>query len=345
MFGYRMSDYDRRVYAEQLQDFLPEYITDCHTHIWKQEFGGETPAKGCVSWTRYVAKDCTVEDLLQTYRDLFPGKKVLPVLMGQPEADLTKTNAYTRKAAAEYSLPALYCTDYAMPPAFLEQAVTEGGFAGIKPYLNNSPAWIPGNEVRIFDFLPHAHLRLADRHGWIVMLHIPRPMRLRDPLNLAQILEIEERYPNAKVILAHIGRAYAEEDIGDAFRLLRRTVNLRFDFTANTLDRAMLACIDAVGPKRVLFGSDLPITKMRMYRTTENGFYYNHVPRGLYGDVSGDPHMRETDEIEITNFLYEELLAFKRAAQELRLSPAEIRAILGGNAEQLLGISQEEATV
>ena len=74
-----------------------------------------------------------------------------------------------------------------MPAEFLEKEVTEGGFAGLKPYLNRSPSYIPGNEVRIFDFLTHEHLRLADRHGWIVMLHIPRPGRLRDPLNLVPV--------------------------------------------------------------------------------------------------------------------------------------------------------------
>ena len=170
------------------------------------------------------------------------------------------------------------------------------------------------------------------------MLHIPRPGRLRDPLNLVQMLEIEERYPNVKLIIAHIGRAYAPEDLGDAFELLRRTKNMVFDFTANTLDQAMAACLEAVGPKRLLFGSDLPIVKMRMYRTTENGFYYNQVPRGLYGDVSGDPHMVETDEKNITNFLYEELLAFKRAAKALRLTAGEVEDILCRNAEALFGI-------
>lgn len=339
MFGYQMSEYDKTVYEERLRDFLPERMADCHTHIWKKEFGGETPAKGCVSWTRMVAKDCTAEDLLQTYRDLFPGKQVTPVLLGQPEADLNKTNRYTRECAEKYRLPALYCTDYAMSAEFLEREVTEGGFAGLKPYLNNSPAYIPGNEVRIFDFLTPEHLRLADRHGWIVMLHIPRPARLRDPLNLAQMMEIEEKYPHAKIIIAHIGRAYAPEDLGDAFETLKKTKNMMFDFTANTLDRAMIACIEAVGPKRLLFGSDLPIVKMRMYRTTENGVYYNHVPRGLYGDVSGDPHMKETDEKNLTNFLYEELLAFQRTAQTLRLSAEEVRDILCGNAERLFGIS------
>lgn len=333
-----MSEYDKKVYEEKLWDFLPDQMMDCHTHIWKREFGGDSPAKGCVAWTRMVAKDCSAEDLLQTYRDLFPGKQVLPVLMGQPEAELSETNRYTRESSRKYSLPALYCTDYSMSPEFLEREVTEGGFAGLKPYLNRSPSYIPGNEVRIYDFLTPEHLQLADRRGWIVMLHIPRPMRLRDPLNLVQMMEIEEKYPNVKLIIAHIGRAYAEEDLGDAFEILKHTKNMMFDFTANTLDRAMIACLEAVGPKRFLFGSDLPIVKMRMYRTTENGFYYNHVPRGLYGDVSGDPHMVETDETNITNFLYEELLAFRRAAQALRLSAEDVKDILCRNAQRLFGI-------
>jgi predicted TIM-barrel fold metal-dependent hydrolase len=102
----------------------------------------------------------------------------------------------------------------------------------------------------------------------------------------------------------------------------------------------MIECIKAVGTKRIMFGSDLPIVKMRMFRTTENGgFYINNVPRGLYGDVSSDPHMRETDREDITNFLYEELLAFKRCAAELSLSRQDVEDILCNNAAKLFGMN------
>ena len=59
-------------------------------------------------------------------------------------------------------------------------------------------AAIPSDEIPIFDFLPPHQLEVMDRHGWIVMLHIPRDGRLRDPLNLAQMLEIEQRYPRVQ---------------------------------------------------------------------------------------------------------------------------------------------------
>ena len=168
------------------------------------------------------------------------------------------------------------------------------------------------------------------------MLHIPRPKRLRDGLNLAQIMEIEEKYPNVKLVVAHIGRAYAKEDIGDAFEILKNTKNLVFDFTANVCDDAIKACLEAVGPKRLLFGSDLPIAFMRMYRIVENGEYYNIIPRGLYGDVSQEPRMRETDESDITFMIYEQILALKRVAADLKLTDSNIEDIMFLNAKKLI---------
>ena len=180
-----------------------------------------------------------------------------------------------------------------------------------------------------------------DEVGGIVMLHIPRAGRLRDPVNLAQLVEIDRKYPRAKVIVAHVGRAYCPEDIGEAMSILKNTKNLMFDFSANTLDLAMEKCIEAVGTKRVMFGSDMPYTKMRMYRICESGNYVNVVPRGLYGDVSGDSHMRETDESDITLFMYEELLAFRRAALRLGLTQDDINDIMYNNASEYFGIELE----
>ena len=100
----------------------------------------------------------------------------------------------------------------------------------------------------------------------------------------------------------------------------------------------MRECLEAVGPKRLLFGSDMPITKMRMYRIVENGTYINVVPRGMYGDVSNDPHMRETDEPNLTNFLYEEIMAFRKAAEEVGLSKEDVKDVFYNNAARIYGI-------
>jgi hypothetical protein len=139
--------------------------------------------------------------------------------------------------------------------------------------------------------------------------------------------------------VAHVGRAYCDEDVGDAFTRLAQTRHLTFDISANTNANVFEGLIRAVGPRRILFGSDLPILRMRTRRITENGRYVNLVPRGLYGDVSQDPNMREVDGAEaeaLTFFLYEEIAAFRRAAEATRLTPDDIEVVFHANAVGML---------
>jgi predicted TIM-barrel fold metal-dependent hydrolase len=49
--------------------------------------------------------------------------------------------------------------------------------------------------------------------------------------------------------------------------------------------------------------------------------------------------MRETDETDITLFMYEELLAFKRTAEKLGLSREDIEDIMYNNASKFFGIT------
>ena len=336
MLNFKMTDYDKMVYKKELRDFLPDEFIDFHTHLSKKSFGRWGSSNGGSTWTRLVYDEQTAEDLIGAYQDMFPDKKVTPLVFGGCSCDIEKANKYVFEAGNEYGWGTLYRTSYDMPADELEEKVKKGGFLGLKPYLSNCPPYIPANEIRIFDFLPHAHLEKANKNGWIVMLHIPRNGRLKDSVNLAQIAEIEEKYPNIKLIIAHIGRAYAKEDIGNAFDIVGKGENTYFDFTANLCDDAIKACIGAVGTKKLIFGSDMPIAIMRMYRIVEQGVYYNIVPRGMYGDVDGQPHMRESDEENITIMMYEQLKAFKRVSCDLKLSDSEIEAVMRTNAEQLL---------
>lgn len=337
MYQLNMTAYDRKVYQEELRDFLPAKILDCHTHIWLDSFTAAGDYNGGSTWTERVATELSAQALTDTYTQLFPDKTVTPLVFGGCLCDLQQVNDYVYENACRYGFPTLYRTDYSMSGEFLETQIKQGGFLGIKPYLTNVPPYLPVDEIRIFDFLPHEHLEVCDRNGWIVMLHIPRKLRLKDPVNLAQLLEIEQRYPNLKLIVAHVGRAYSRQDLGQAFDLLKDTKNMYFDFTANLCDDAIRACIQAVGTKRIMFGSDLPIAAMRMYRITdETGNYFNVVPRGMYADVRNDPHMLESDEENITLMIYEQLRALKRVAEDLELTKEQIGDIMYANAQCLI---------
>ena len=330
-----MTDYDRLVYEKELKDFLPDKMMDCHVHLHNPSLKGYGSANGGSNWAKYLMRRLNVEDFLTESKKIFPSQEMSALVFGSCGCVIEDINKYVVECNKEYGFPTLARCDYATPPDELEAVVKAGGFLGLKPYLTNCPKYIPSSEIRIFDFLPKEHLEVANKNGWIVMLHIPRSARLRDPVNVAQIMEIEEKYPNVKLIVAHIGRAYSKEDFGNAFEILKNTKNMYFDFTANLLDEAMVEAIKTVGVDRFLYGTDLPIATMRMYRIVENGVYYNVVPKGLYGPVSGEPHMREEENENITIMVYEQLRAFKRAATTLKLKDSDVEKILYSNTKRL----------
>ncbi|MHC1696360.1 MAG: amidohydrolase family protein [Eubacteriales bacterium] len=290
-----------------------------------------------------MACDNSIEDLIRTNELLFPDKTVIPVLFGQPLLgyDIVKGNSYTAEKSSEYGYPALMLATPDMDCDTLEREVARGGFRGLKVYFEYAPAYLPSPEIRIYDYLTRAHLELADRYGWVVMLHIPRPARLRDEVNLAQMLEIDRTYKNARVIISHAGRAYCDEDVGDAYKVLSGTQNLLFDVSANTNSSVFEGLLGAVGTHRVMYGSDLPIFRMRGKRECVGGTYVNVVPEGLYGDVSGMSNMRAAtgdEEEAITFMLYEEILALKRACERTGLTKLDVERLFWSNAASLFNI-------
>jgi len=285
-----------------------------------------------------VADGNLAEDLKNDYARLFPGKEVVPLVFGYPVRDFNMDtgNNYVSSSAGQEGWPSLMMATPDMTADYLEQAVKQGSFCGIKVYLDYAPVHIPAAEIAIFDFLPREQLEWLDKTGRIVMLHIPRSGRLRDRDNQQQLMEIDKCYPNAKVIVAHMGRAYSMEDAGDAFEILSESKNLLFDFSANSSETVFEHALKTFGPGRILFGSDLPFMHMRSRRVCSKGSYVNLVPRGFYPGAATDPYLSESDDPSLTFFLYESIMSIKRAAAASGIKPSEIKKIFYDNADAIL---------
>lgn len=338
---FAVEQHDREFYESRLKRFLPADIIDIHAHIWLDIFRSEgVAAPRGAAWPAHVALDNSLEDLIETYSLLFPGKRITPMIFGFPgtQYDIEQENHYTADCCRSTSLPGLALTMPSWSAAEFESVIERGRFIGCKPYLDYADPAIKAQDITIYDFLPPRHLEVLDRHGWIVMLHLPRPGRLRDPENLRQLLEIDQKYPRAHIIVAHVGRAYCPEDVGPAFEVLKETRTLSFDFSANMNQYVFEKLLEAVGPRRVLFGSDLPILRIRAKRICENGNYVNIVRRGAYGNVAGDGHMREAAGREaktITFLLYEQIDAFRKSCVNAGISARDVQDIFYGNARTL----------
>ena len=339
--------YDKQYYEEILKPFLPEKFIDCHTHVWLMEHDpNKTLRSGTQNWPGLVAKENSIEDLNETNRLLFPDNKVVSVLYGDCAVSIDRkaVNSYVAEKAIDNGFPALYLCHPNTPPEELERIILENPvFKGIKGYLQFAPDYIPADEIRIYDFLTKEHLAVCDKHGWVVQLHIARPKRLADPVNYIQLLEIEQNYPNLQLIVAHLGRAYANEDVGDALEYLKNTEKTVWDFTANTNDWVMEQVLERFGSDRFIYGYDFPIFRMKSRRTVENGVYINEIPQGQfpYEAIRGDSHMREIPYPEaekITFFIYEEMNACRLACQRMGLGKEDVEKIFWSNSARIFGV-------
>lgn len=332
-----IKDVDRKFYQDRISGFLPERIVDIHTHVWRRsDFPGCTSDPRNVSWPARVAADNPIEDLTETYRLMLPGKQVTPLVFAMvPQGgNIDALNGYVQQCACRSGGPALLFTDPSWSAEQTQRRIVEGGFLGAKSYLSLAAPHLKTSEITIFDFFPPHQLEVLNRLGLILMLHLPRDGRLGDPVNLAQMLQIERQYSNLHVVIAHVGRAYCDGDMGRAFEVLAESKSLCFDISANTNQSVFERLIRCVGPRRILFGSDMPILRMRMRRIERQGRYVNLVPAGLYGDVSQDPHMEEVDAAQaatMTFFLYEEIDAFRRAAEATHLGAGDIEDVFYNN--------------
>jgi predicted TIM-barrel fold metal-dependent hydrolase len=336
---FQVKPVDQKYYKERLADFLPRRIFDAHTHVYQRQ-PASTEDTRAVSWPMLVADHNPIEDLIETAHLMFPGKDYIPLMFGNPKRgmDFAAANKYISDVSKQTGFPSLLLAHPKMSADELHSAIVNGGFKGIKVYLTFAPLHISASQICIFDFLTHEHLEVCDMLGAAIMLHIPRDARLKDPLNIAQLLEIENTYKNIKLIVAHVGRAYCNSDVGAALDILANAQNLVFDISANTNSWVFEQLIRTVGASRIMFGSDLPIVRMRMRRIEEDGVYKNVVPRGLYGDVSSDKNMKEVDSPEadaLSFFMYEIIEAFRQASIKTKLSQNDIERVFWQNGRNL----------
>lgn len=332
-----MSTYRDRVdlpfYYEHVAGFLPDRVIDVHTHVYLARHLG--PRSAPRIWAEYVSpRSWSLGSLRRYYERVFPGKQIVPVVFGMPldNPDVDAGNRYTAEAAAGWAYPFLL-TRPQWTADELARRVRQGGFRGLKPYPTLAPQGEGG--AGVFDYLPHRHLEVAQDLGLCVILHLPRAGRLADPANVAELHEIDRRYPRLKLIVAHVGRAYCLPTAERGMVALRDCPGIRYDISANVNPDVFALALREVGPGRLLFGTDLPAIAFRARRVCEGDNYVNLVRHTSFTDS----HLRQAAPGEadgITFFVYEQIAAFRRAAEQAGLSRAEVEAVFRTNAEDLL---------
>lgn len=334
-FQLKITDQDRRIWEEELAEFVPRKIYDAHSHIYRWAFHTD-PEKESGPYVKFVGDDYreATYDFLDSIDDqLMPGRSVHRLSFPFPYAngcDFEASNEFIANELGDHDpSAALMLVNPTMTETEVEDAVQRRGFLGFKPYRFFSAT---GDAVhcRITDFLPEHQIAVADRHGLLIMMHLSRPEGISDAVNLEDLEHLTAKFPNAKWILAHCARAYSAWPIERAGDRLRDLPNTWFDTSSVCESDAMDALIQCVGIERVMYGSDdVPVGVLRgKYVAFGHAWAYLSETNHDLSLVHCDGRMTFTR--------YEQLRAMKRAANRHGLGQSEIEALFHDNALRLV---------
>jgi glutamate-1-semialdehyde 2,1-aminomutase len=323
---------DLPIFEHEFAAWLPERIFDVHTHLWLPEHNLRPIHEERVGLV-FEASSVDQSELEEAYDLLFPGKPVEYLAFGMPLTviDREANNQYVASVADGQTRFGLYVPSLDADADSLWAAVKGGGFSGFKPYLSYV-TWKGLEEIRILDFVTEAALEVAHAHGLIIMLHVPRNTRLPDPDNLRDLEFIAARYPNARIILAHGGRAYARDILEPALDVVSALPNMWFDLSVVQSAGVVQALLERMPAGRVMYGSDIPVATVRGLLFMLNGQRVTITRKPFPWSISS----AEPGQLRCTFMGYEQLRAIKVACDALGYDAAQVRALFYDSARALV---------
>ena len=316
---------------EQLQGFLPTKIYDIHAHIYKVSYlnlenanlWSEGPAEVSIStWRKHISQFLGETDAKGGL--FFPAPT--------PFADLMKENAYIiEQLALEKASRGLILVSPNSSLKELEILLDHPQIVGFKPYHVYSNEQ-PTTQSSIRGFFPEFLWKMAYDRNAVVMLHIVKDKGIADLDNLSEIREMCTRYPNIKLILAHAARSFHAPNARQGIKKLRGLENVWFDMSGICEPEAIKIILHEFGPRKLIWGSDFPISEMRGRAVTiGDGFAWLDTGFCNWGKALAHPVL-----VGI-----ESLKALQNSADELGLNAEDLDDIFYRNAARLLLLDAE----
>jgi len=319
---------DREFFQRELETFVPPKVFDAHCHIWLEA----DVAFRIPGWSG----DVGAEEYLRFMEDLHPGRQMAALFLSFALPDdldgRHRMNEFVgRETARSGSFRGEFFVCPDDDPEWVRQEVRRLGLHGLKCYHTFSPVK-PTWEAGIADFLPESLVKVADDEGWVITLHMVKSRAVADRGNIDCIRRYCERYPNMKLILAHSARGFQPAHNLEGLPHLKGLDNLYFDTSANCEPMAHQAILRFFGPKKLMYGSDLPVSHLRgRSLAAADSFIW------LYRDspVWGEKHAA----IDPVLVGLEHLRSVKWACWSERLSDEAVEDIFWNNAARLFHVS------
>jgi hypothetical protein len=336
------TDVDRAFWAEHLEGWLPRRIMDAHVHVADSSLRREPLSEEMRRqlWVNEVSEPLDAAGAERCIETVFPGREVTCIALGPPSLayDVGASNEYVRAQCLARGWHALSLLLPGWSPGRLAEELDKPGVVGVKPYytlVGRDPSTRDRHiEASIFDFLPHGHLEvLNERCAWVT-LHVPKADRLPHPANIREVKEIRRRYPDVRLVIAHLGRCYTLPHAEEGLPPLAGDEGLYWDSSAVLNPDVLRLALQLIGPDRLLYGTDNPVFYMRGRRQWEGRRYINRTSHDFH--FNEGEHEPPEVEAGYTLFMYEALKAVKDVCDELGHGPGVVEALFHDNAARLL---------
>jgi len=330
---------DRWIYERELKGFLPGRIFDAHVHLFDRSCllpDVQFPAKHCY---QKVGGVFSLEQYQAWTAAILPGQEIHLNSFGHPsyESDLDASADFAGSSSDNRRTFGMAMVSPRDTAEAVIRRVERNRLIGYKPYLT----FVDGknvNEITIHDMLPAPLMEVADQRGLAITLHIPRAGRLADPVNQIQMVELCRKYPGAKIIFAHIGRAYYLSSVAGFLDGIAACPNAYVDTAMINHEGVLEYAFRKFPLERILFGSDAPIAFLRG-KSVEINNQYAYLMGEEY--EIGTSIFDARHAVAFTTFFYEQLRGIKRAAERAGLSEGDIGNVFFNNANRLFNTVAE----
>jgi len=333
-----LSESDLRM-IQALRDFIPSKIFDAHAHLYDSAylpnlskddalFKAFGPVTGMDEYQRFQSP-------------LYPGLERLRLkLISMPDASMSDRSNGNRQKCNDFLVSHLEKYPEHVGEAFvlpddtvaeLKKLLIHPNIRGFKCYhscAHRKPTW----QTEIGEYLPESAWQVADEYGYCITLHMVKDHALSDTGNFAYICRMARQYPSAKLILAHAARGFAAWTVLDKVAELSDIPNIYFDISAVCEPTPIFAVLKAAGTKRVLWGSDFPVSMMRgKCISIADSFLW------LYREQLQKMDSKTTFSANLIGI--ENLLALKQACQMLDIDRSGVEDIFYNSAMEMFHLS------
>ena len=297
-----VTEQDRKVFQEEFAGRLPSKIFDSHVHIIMKDSYSPEWGTDKISYLEKTQWQFTLEQFFSICKEILPGVEMFLTGFGGPSMKVNRSHASSFGVDNKkvFGLRLLSAYDSVEEIA---SDIEKYHLAGVKPYANMALKR-ENAEVELLDFFTKEQLEYLNKNKLIATIHIPRKMRLEDPLNRSQMKYLCETYPDIKFIFAHIGRAYYKRCAVKYVDEFVRYPNAYWDTAMINHEGVLQYTFDHFPAERILFGTDAPISFLHGKSVEINHQYVYMSPENFNLGTSLHDN---TGKITYVPFLYEQI--------------------------------------